>query len=190
MVSTCLYLFNFENMFRSIFARISAFDSFVVVLDYGLSPYLASNVVGGVINTLLPGVYFENSLPASQIYAVVYLDSTLKDALENYHTEIYYIFGAFIPYFGVILGLMVSVFLIVTLFNVYDRLHTLFSSRKIYYMAFFMYLFTWLFVYMGIEEFLFMLTSGVLHLFIFIFIVEYFSNKKRIENHIFSIYFK
>ena len=182
-------IFDIDSMFRSIFGRINAFDSFVVILDYGFSHDMYSHIVGGIVNTLLPGVYFENSLTATRLYSVIYLGSTLPEALEHYHTEIYYIFGAFVPYFGIIIGLILSVIFITFLFSVYYQLRVISSLRKIYYMAFFMYFFTWSFVYMGIEELLYMMVAGILHLFIFIFFVEIRSNKKRVKNFFYSAIF-
>jgi len=182
-------IFNPEKILKSIFARINAFDSFVVIVDYGLAPDMYSHLFGGTVNILLPGTYFENSLSASRLYPVIYLESTLPEALENYHSEIYYIFGAFVPYFGVVFGLLVSIIFITILFNIYYRLCAMSSSRKVYYLSFFMYFFTWSFVYMGIEELLFMLTSGILHLFIFIFFVEFFNFNKKTNIKFFQLNF-
>jgi len=171
-LGTLLNNFNFEefNLVRSMLGRVNAFDPLVVIVSHGQEPMVYQHFFTSLVNLLLPGDAYENRLPISQLYAVLYKDSSILDAVENYHTEIFYVFGILVPYIGnffafTLAPLFISVLYLVSRFLV-SASWRIATPIKIYLISLFLYSFVWIFISMGIEELLFLLIASLVHIFV------------------------
>jgi hypothetical protein len=164
--------FNFEefDLIRGMLGRVNAFDPLVVIVNHGQEPMVYQHFFTSLVNLLLPGNIYENRLPISQLYAVIYKDSSILDAVENYHTEIFYIFGILIPYIGnffafTLVPLFISLLYLVIRLLMSESLHIA-TSIRIYLISLFLYSFVWIFISMGIEELLYLLVASLVHIFV------------------------
>lgn len=164
------------NIVRRMAARVNALDVLVVIVRRGSDTKLDfwDTVPKAIVNLLMPGDPFADVLPSSRLFLVEYGGQAPEEAFRIYHTDVWYLYGLFVPFVGVA-GALVMIFISLKIFAaLYYRSFHLPDRRRFYFQIFFLYCFYWFIVNLGIDEWVGVVAQAVVNLAFFIVAIHFF----------------
>jgi hypothetical protein len=183
------YPFDLDTMISFISARTSQFDYFYCVTTMEKNRYAHEiNIVNtgkSLLNWLIPGSLFPDTLISSRLFQVDYLGSSIYESTNNYTTHVLGLPSFSIAYFGIYSGLSMSLALTMIYPIIFLLLFSIIQKSLQNYYLFFGYYFFYLMLNMtGYDYFIlnyYLLFLQVFVMLIFLFIYKGGTLNKRVN---------
>ncbi len=169
-------IFSPVNVVKRMAGRVNALDVLVLIVRSGseVKQDFWDTVPKAIVNLVMPGDPFEDILPSSRLFLVEYGEQSLEVAFRIYHTDVWYIYGIFIPFVGMIGALALVVLSLKIFSSLYYRSFRLHDRWRFYSLVFVFYCFYWFVVNLGIDEWVGIVAKAGVNLLFFVAAVHFF----------------
>lgn len=166
-------IFSPINVIKRMATRVNALDVLVLIVRKGteVKQDFWDTIPKAIVNLIMPGDPFGDILSSSRLFLVEYGSQSMEEASIIYHTDIWYLYGIFIPFVGII-GSLILLFISLNIFSMlYHYTFRLHDRYRFYYLIFLFYSFYWFIVNLGIDEWVAIIVKAGVNLVFFIFAI-------------------
>jgi len=163
-------IFSPINMARRMAGRVNALDVLVLIIHKGTDTKLDfwDTVPKAIVNLLMPGDPFENILASSRLFMVEYDGQSEETAFRIYHTDLWYLYGVFIPFVGVAGALILVALALWAFASWYYHTFRLQERWRFYSVVSMFYCFYWFIVNLGVDEWVGIVGKATVNLLFFV----------------------